>query len=54
MSKITNYNLVNGILDMNDIQAVMNPNQIESSFTPEAIQHYPIINSKLNILAGEE
>jgi len=39
---------------MNDVQAVLNPNQIESSFSPEKIQHYPIINSKLNIIRGEE
>ena len=39
---------------MEDIQAVLNPNQVISSFSPEKIQHYPIINSKLDIIAGEE
>lgn len=53
-NKIINYNLVNGILDMDDVQLVLNPNQIKSSFNPDKIQHYPIINSKLNIIKGEE
>jgi hypothetical protein len=39
---------------MDDIQAMINPNQVISSFSPEKIQHYPIINSKLNIIRGEE
>jgi len=34
--------------------AVLNPNNIVSSLSPERIQHYPIMNSKLNILRGEE
>ena len=39
---------------MEDVASVINPYQITSSFSPEKIQHYPIINSKLNILRGEE
>jgi hypothetical protein len=33
---------------------ILNPNQTQASYIPETIQHYPIINSKLNVLAGEE
>jgi len=33
---------------------ILNPNNQIASYIPDKIQHYPIINSKLNILAGEE
>ena len=49
-----NYDLVNGIIHMEDIAAVLNPGDISTAFIPEKIQHYPIINSKLNTLRGEE
>jgi 50S ribosomal subunit-associated GTPase HflX len=39
---------------MEDVQAVLNPNNIQASYTPQKIQHFPIMNSKLNIIAGEE
>ena len=53
-NKKINYDLVNGILNMEDLALVLNPSSVEASFVPEKIQHYPIINSKLNILRGEE
>ena len=49
-----NYDLVNGIIHMKDIEHVLNPNDIEGCFIPNKIQHYPIINSKLGVLRGEE
>lgn len=52
--KRINANLVEGKLDMDDLQLVLNPDNIQAGFIPERIQHYPIINSKLNILRGEE
>lgn len=52
--KRINYNLVNGRLDMNDLMVILNPGNIKASFVPDRIQHYPIINSKLNVLRGEE
>ena len=52
--KKINYDLVNGILHMTDLQLVLNPDKLEASYVPDQIQHYPIINSKLNILRGEE
>ena len=33
---------------------MLNPDGIEAGYIPDKIQHYPIINSKLNILLGEE
>ena len=52
--KKINYNLVDGILDINDCAMILNPDSIDASYIPENIQHYPTINSKLNILRGEE
>ena len=49
-----NYDLLNGILHMQDMQVVLNPDNLDSSFVPEKIQHFPIMNSKLNVLRGEE
>lgn len=53
-NKTINHNLVNGILDMEDLAIILNPNSQKASYIPDRIQHYPIINSKLNILIGEE
>ena len=39
---------------MNDMQIVLNPENIKAGYIPEKIPHYPIINSKLNVLRGEE
>lgn len=39
---------------MQDLQLVLNPNDIKADFIPENIQHYPIMNSKLHVLRGEE
>ena len=33
---------------------ILNPDNIQASYIPDSIQHYPIINSKLNVLRGEE
>ena len=52
--KKINYDLLNGILHMSDLQLVLNPENQTASFLPEKIQHYPIMNSKLNVLRGEE
>ena len=52
--KKINYDLVNGILHMDDLSMVINPDKIKAGFIPDQIQHYPLINSKLNVLRGEE
>lgn len=52
--KKVNYDLLNGILHMQDLQLILNPDSLDADFIPERIQHYPIMNSKLNVLRGEE
>lgn len=50
----TNYDLLNGKIHIGDMKALMNPYNLDASFIPDSIQHYPIINSKLEVLRGEE
>ena len=52
--KKINYDLINGKLHMDDLMLVINPDNIQAGFIPNKIQHYPIMNSKLNVLRGEE
>ncbi len=52
--KKINYDLLNGKLHMSDLELVLNPENIRAGFIPDRIQHYPIMNSKLNVLRGEE
>lgn len=54
LHKKINYDLLNGKLHMEDLHLVLNPNNLDAGFIPEQIQHYPIMNSKLNVLRGEE
>lgn len=49
-----NYDLINGKVHMADMKMLLNPYNIDASFIPDNIQHYPIINSKLEVLRGEE
>ena len=49
-----NYDLMNGVIHMEDVAAILNPGDISTAFLPDKIQHYPIINSKINTLRGEE
>ena len=52
--KKINYDLINGKLHMDDLMLVINHDNIQAGFIPDKIQHYPIMNSKLNVLRGEE
>ena len=52
--QIVNHDLVNGIIHRSDMDLVINPDNINAGFIPEKLQHFPIINSKLFILRGEE
>lgn len=52
--KKVNYDLLNGKLHMEDMMAIINPESIQAGYIPDRISHYPIINSKLNVLRGEE
>lgn len=49
-----NYDLFAGKLHMDDVEAVINPEGLKENTPKEPIQHYPIINSKLELLRGEE
>jgi len=49
-----NYDLLNGKLHMSDLKAIVNPFGLDASFIPDSIQHYSVINPKLNVLRGEE
>ena len=52
--KKINYDLFNGKLHMQDVEMIINPEHLKEKTTPADIQHYPIINSKLHVLRGEE
>ena len=39
---------------MQDLEIVVNPENQNAGYIPTNIQHYPIMNSKLNVLRGEE
>lgn len=52
--KKINYDLLNGKLHLSDLEMILNPEKIQAGFIPDKIQHYPIMNSKLNVLRGEE
>ena len=54
IKKKINYDLINGKLHMSDMQMVLNPQNVKAAYIPDRVQHYPIINSKLNVLRGEE
>ncbi len=49
-----NYDLLDGQIHMEDLKMLVNPYGLDASFIPDNIQHYPIMNSKLNVLKGEE
>ncbi len=49
-----NYDLMQGKLHMNDLKELVNPFGMKASYIPDSIQHYPIINSKIEVLKGEE
>lgn len=54
LHKKVNQDLVEGKLHMEDVSLVLDAENLGGGFIPDSIQHYPIINSKLNILRGEE
>ena len=49
-----NYDLLNGKLHMEELKALLNPYDLDASFIPDAIQHYSVMNSKLEVLRGED
>lgn len=52
--KKINYDLLHGKLHMQDLEIVINPENQSAGFIPDKVQHYPIMNSKINVLRGEE
>jgi hypothetical protein len=53
LHKKINYDLVCMKVHKDDIAYVLNPNQLKASFIPDNLQHYPTINSYLELLRGE-
>lgn len=49
-----NYDLVNGRIHMDDIMLIMDPSGLDKALLPDTIQHYPVMNGKLEVLRGEE
>jgi len=52
--KRINLNLYNGKLDIADMKLILNPGGMEKYYVPDAIQHYPIVTPRVNVLVGEE
>ena len=52
--KRVNYDLARGILHMEDVALILNPSKIQADYIPQEIQHFALLNSKINILVGEE
>lgn len=54
LHKKINYDLLDGKLHMSDMELIINPDGLQAGFIPDNIPHYPIMNSKLEVLRGEE
>lgn len=52
--KKVNYDLYRGKLHMSDIKLILNPYSTKASYIPDKIPHYPVMNTKLEVLYGEE
>lgn len=52
--KMININLYNGILDKKDIVKTLNPEGLDEDLMGVEMQHYPVANSRLDVLIGEE
>ena len=46
--------LYRGKLHMADLALIFNPYGMKASYIPKQIQHYPVMNTKLEVLYGEE
>ncbi len=53
-NKRINLNLYNGKVDLKDMKLILNPGGMEEFYVPDAIQHYPIVTPRVNVLVGEE
>jgi len=53
-NKISNYNLINDIVDPTEVERVVNPYKIQNEDFPNNYKNYPLINPAINLLSGEE
>lgn len=53
-NKLKNYNFWQFRLDKNEMKKVADPFGINPEQMPVNMKHYPVINSKIDVLAGEE
>lgn len=54
MAMKINYDLLNGVLHLDDMMQVLNPDKIDAKYVPDNIQHIPTINKYINLLLGEK
>jgi hypothetical protein len=52
--KKINIDFYNGIIHKEDMKLTLNPNDMENFYVPNAIQHYPIVAPRIDVLVGEE
>lgn len=53
-NKIINLNLYNGIVNIEDMALTVNPTKTDASYIPDNLPHHPVMNSKIDLLVGEE
>lgn len=53
-NKIINYNLVNNVIDKAEMNRAIDPFKIQFQDMPINYRNYPLINSGINLLVGEE
>ena len=51
---VNNYRLFGGKLNMADVESILNPEGIDYGVKSKPIQHYPVMNAKIDLLLGEE
>lgn len=53
-NKLVNYNLVNNVIDKGEMDRAIDPFKIQFQDMPISYRNYPLINSNINLLVGEE
>lgn len=53
-NKLKNYNFWNGKLDKEEVRKIVDPFGINPDEVPVDLKHFPLLNSKIDVLAGEE
>ena len=53
-NKISNYNLMNDIIDPSEIERIQNPFRLMNVDFPAQYRNYPIVSKNIQILIGEE